>query len=675
MLNADQSTKKPRDVRPAPRAGWAVAVGRIVLGVLLASSVLTVHAQTANALSRIPIADPNAPLVFRPSVTQLPSGAAQVNITAPNAAGVSLNQYQRFDVPAAGVVLNNSATGGTALVGAGVTGNSNLKNGAASTIVNEVTVAGPPSFLAGTIEVFGAPAAVIVANPWGVTCQSCGVVNTPRLTFATGTPQPQNAQGQASAWADANRIAWDIKGGQIRILDNGVEGTVGRLDLLGQSVLIDGPLRAHYLNQDLSSINLAAGTQGFSLQPDGNWGPGSAAPATNGGLVPASNGMAIDATVFGAMTAGQIRVVSTDAGMGVNLRGPLNAYQQGIQISSNGSLSVGDASAVQNITLSANGNLSTNNLSAGNRIDAASGGAMQLGGTTRAAGSIALQSGGEMAIATTPGGKLATPGALQATAAGNVQLGVPGAQISVGQDATVRGAGVSQLGALDVGHKLALQAERELHIAGTVHSGGDITASAGESAMVSGTLSSSTNLALTARDINIPGTLQVANEATLAASKNLNLSGTALVGDQLTLAADTLALSGKISARQSNISGSEIVLGAGGAAAQISGGLNLNMARSIDVQGALDVTGNALFTSGTDTTLAGPVNVSGAFGVNAGGIANVAGTVSANASALTGTISRSLARAFRRAFRSAHSSKDARALFVDAGYQSDEARW
>lgn len=614
---------------------WAIAMGRVLLGVLLGSNVLVVHAQTQAQLPRMstswPIADPNAPLVFRPSVSTLSSGAALVNITAPNAAGMSLNQYQRFDVPAAGVVLNNSQTGGTPLMGGSAGGNPNLTNGPASTIINEVTVQGAPSFLAGTIEVFGAPAAVIVANPSGIQCSGCGVVNTPRLTFATGTPKLQAPDGAAATWSNASRIGWDIQGGEIRILDNGIEGTVGRLDLLGQKLYIDGPLRAHYLNQDLSSINLAAGTQGFVPRPDGNWGP---APTVTPGIpAPPSAGVAIDATAFGAMTAGQIRIVSTDAGFGVNLRGPINAFQQGITASSNGNLALGQASAAQGIQLSANGHLTTGNLNAGTTIDTTSAGSMTLGQNTRAGSDIKLNSGGDLNTGT----NLATPGNLSATARGNVTLGQRDGQASIGGRADIRGEGIAQLGKLDVAGDVKLQSGRDLHVAGEVHSGNNVQLEAGATAMVSGTLSAANDATITGTDVYIPGTLQIGRDATVAASKHLSLAGTALVGNDLNLSGQTLDISGKIVARQTGITGDSIVLGAGGSTADITGGLALNMAKSIEVNGALNVTGNAYFKSGTDTTLNGPVNATGAFAMNAGGNATVgAGGVQAGSVQMSG---------------------------------------
>ena len=39
----------------------------------------------------------------------------------------------------------------------------------------------------GTLEVFGAEAGVIIANPNGITCDGCGFINTNRVDLITGT--------------------------------------------------------------------------------------------------------------------------------------------------------------------------------------------------------------------------------------------------------------------------------------------------------------------------------------------------------------------------------------------------------------------------------------------------------------------------------------------------------
>ncbi|NMW25988.1 filamentous hemagglutinin N-terminal domain-containing protein, partial [Rhodanobacter denitrificans] len=122
------------------------------------------------------------------STIQAPNGVPLVNIAAPNAAGLSHNRYQQFDVTSQGLILNNSgAISNTQLAGY-VAGNPNLSNGSsARLILNEVTSTAP-SRLGGAIEVAGHAADVVVANPNGIDCTGCSFINTPHVTLATGTP-------------------------------------------------------------------------------------------------------------------------------------------------------------------------------------------------------------------------------------------------------------------------------------------------------------------------------------------------------------------------------------------------------------------------------------------------------------------------------------------------------
>ncbi|MCW8167129.1 filamentous hemagglutinin N-terminal domain-containing protein [Verminephrobacter aporrectodeae subsp. tuberculatae] len=125
------------------------------------------------------IADPAAPANQRPTV--LSDGTRPlVNIQTPSAAGLSRNTYKQFDVPASGIVLNNSSS------------NPWLYNGVlAKTILNEVNSA-EYSHINGAVTVNGAAAQVIVANPSGIYVNGGSFANTSRLTLTTGTAQVSN---------------------------------------------------------------------------------------------------------------------------------------------------------------------------------------------------------------------------------------------------------------------------------------------------------------------------------------------------------------------------------------------------------------------------------------------------------------------------------------------------
>jgi filamentous hemagglutinin family protein len=90
------------------------------------------------------------------------------------------NQFSDYNVGQQGVILNNatSRTQSTQLGGI-ILGNQNLNGTAASVILNEVN-GGSPSQLRGYTEVAGQSAHVIVANPYGITCNGCGFINTRR---------------------------------------------------------------------------------------------------------------------------------------------------------------------------------------------------------------------------------------------------------------------------------------------------------------------------------------------------------------------------------------------------------------------------------------------------------------------------------------------------------------
>ena len=108
MQNANHKPQKHRYSRLSDRAlrlaaSFIKSVLVYVLSFVLATQPLL--AQTAQIQ-----ADANAAAANRPTVGTAANGVPLVNITAPNAAGLSHNKYQQFNVGTPGAILNNSNT-------------------------------------------------------------------------------------------------------------------------------------------------------------------------------------------------------------------------------------------------------------------------------------------------------------------------------------------------------------------------------------------------------------------------------------------------------------------------------------------------------------------------------------------------------------------------------------
>ncbi|GKS87097.1 filamentous hemagglutinin N-terminal domain-containing protein [Acidovorax sp. SUPP1855] len=572
----------------------------------------------------VPIADPRAPLAFQPGVQMLQGGAALVNITTPNAAGISLNQFQRFDVPSAGAVLNNSLVGGTPLLGGQAAANPNLSNGrTANTIVNEVTVAGPAGRIGGTVEVFGNPASVIIANPNGITCDGCGVVNTPHFTLSTGTVQWRDATGAPSAFGQAAQPRFSVGGGRIDVLGTGIEGTVGQLDLIGETLFIDGPLRAHYLNRSVSSIQLTAGRQ---ADADGNKSafPLSATPL-------GQRGIAIDATALGAMTAGQIRVISTDEGMGVNLRGAVLAYQEDVTVRSAGSLQAAGVSAARNIQLDSSGRITVaGEVTAHGQLQANGASGAQFDGPVRVQGNVQLRSSaGDVAVTD----KLLVGGNLDARAGGQLQLGSAQSVIDVVGNATLKGQDVRQDGRLSVARDLTIEGERSAGLYGTTLVGNQLDLRARDSAALGGRLQVNESAAIAADSVNASGQTTVSRNLTVAGGRSIEMGGATRVGQSLNMDAARIGLRGDVDAGAMNVTGGEVQLGQPGSGLNVSGNLDLNVRGPLSAQGAVNIGGSAALSSGSDIGFGDAVQVAGNLSLHAGAAVAFGSSVSVGGNA------------------------------------------
>ncbi|WJY16916.1 hemagglutinin repeat-containing protein [Pectobacteriaceae bacterium CE90] len=244
------------------------------------------------------------------------NGVPIVNIATPNAAGISHNQYNDFNVGKSGLILNNgTARLNSTQLGGLIQNNPNLNGKAADAIINEV-VSSNRSTLAGYLEVAGKQANVMVANPYGITCNGCGFINIPQVTLTTGKPQ-FDANGQLQAL--------DVRDGNITITGQGLDASNSDyFSLIARTATLQAGLNAKDIRVVLGANRV--GSDG-SVTPQT---PGSAAPT-----------LALDTSVLGGMYANRIRLVSTENGVGVNT-GNLGARSGDITLAANGELTVGN---------------------------------------------------------------------------------------------------------------------------------------------------------------------------------------------------------------------------------------------------------------------------------------------------------------------------------------------
>ncbi|WP_253185426.1 filamentous hemagglutinin N-terminal domain-containing protein, partial [Burkholderia plantarii] len=590
-----------------------VEQGREAAGVLAAGSP-RVLAELAALRIRLaigeaeaaPITDPTAPIRFQPTVTQstgLGGGVPVVNITAPNAAGISLNQYRSFNIDPVGLILNNSLMSGTSLTGGDVRANPNLSGRAASVIVNQVTSTGSAfaSLLNGPLEVFGAPAAVVIANPNGITTVGTGFTNTIGVTLSTGTPQfLSDLNGTRASFDNATAVGYSVTGGHVQIEGNagvngpgaGIEGTVGTIDLIGETIGVNAPLYAG------TRINVIAGRQfvlpgAVSAQGTSYATSANGADNTLAAIAGASaSGQAIDATAFGAMTAGQIQVISTAAGMGVRADAQLAANAGDLTLSSNGDLAVAGTAAQQQVTIHANGDVTMTGA--------------HLGVTD-----FTLQASGDVSSQ----GTIQAGGRLGVTAGGKVSL----ANTQANGDIAISGDGGVKLGDVQGGttvSAVASHADGDVAIDGTLLSANGVTLQAGHDIAVAGQIGTSTLQAGAQHDIGVTGTVQTSGTATLqAASGDASIGGTLASGDTLAITAGhDIVSTGSLQV------GRDLQLQAGN-------GARIGDAR---VNGVLDAQAQGAAGSG-DLTFDGKTQVVGAATLTAARDVNVTGTLAGGA--------------------------------------------
>ena len=278
-------------MKTSKRLRWNVAIW-LAAGLFMTS--------TAGMASGPIMPDPKAEARHQPQVEETANGIPLVNITAPSSGGVSRNEYEMFNVPDKGAILNNSYTLSKTELAGYVPGNNNMAERPAKIIVNEVTGAGPTS-MDGFLEVAGNRADVVIANPNGITVNGGGFINTGKAFLTTGKPVYDG---------EDHLQRFDITGGDILIEGKGLGGKeTESLAILSRAVKINAGIWAKDLHITTGTNTVDAKT----LEASAIEGKGGR-PA-----------FALDTAAIGGMYAGRITLVGTEKGLGVNNSGTWSA--------------------------------------------------------------------------------------------------------------------------------------------------------------------------------------------------------------------------------------------------------------------------------------------------------------------------------------------------------------
>ncbi|MFN5349375.1 MAG: filamentous hemagglutinin N-terminal domain-containing protein, partial [Polaromonas sp.] len=384
-------------------------------------------------------ADTSAPKAQQPVILQTASGVPQVNIATPSAAGVSRNTYSQFDVNRQGVILNNSRANVLTQLGGYAPGNPMLAAGSARVILNEINSANP-SFINGYVEVAGQRAEVVIANPSGININGGGFINASRGTFTTGTPIMNG--GSLDGYL--------VQRGNINISGAGLDAsTTDYTGILARAVQANAGIWAKELKVVAGSNQInEAQTTITPISP------------SSAGTGPAPS-FAIDVAQLGGMYAGKIKLIGTEAGVGVSNAGVIGATAGDVVVQSNGWLSnSGAMQAVGDVQITSTGAGSSvtnsGNIYAGGTTGLRAQGSISNSGTIAALGNTSLHSnaaitsasGAVLAAGLDASGNLATPSQLSITAAGALALngqslasgdiGISGTQVNL-VDGKLRG--------------------------------------------------------------------------------------------------------------------------------------------------------------------------------------------------------------------------------------------
>ena len=270
-------------------------------------------------------ADKSSPGNQQPTVLQTANGLPQVNIQTPSAGGVSRNQYSQFDVAEKGAVLNNARKAAQTQMAGWVQGNPNLARGEAKVILNEVNSANP-SRLKGYVEVAGKKADVVIANPSGIQCDGCGVINAGRTTLTTGKAEVENGELKG----------YRVKGGKVTVGQKGMDNSQSDYtDIIADKAEINGGVWSKKGIKVTTGKNKVDSTNDSVVYVgDKNTDKTDRTSDTQG----ENQSYSVDVSQLGGMYAEKIHLVDNGQGLGVRNAAHIGASAGSVKVDSQGKI-------------------------------------------------------------------------------------------------------------------------------------------------------------------------------------------------------------------------------------------------------------------------------------------------------------------------------------------------
>lgn len=272
-----------------------------------------------------------------PNIVQSSNGTDVLNIVKPTAGGVSHNKFLEYNVSDKNLILNNHAykTGipqGESTLGGTVAFNPNFGTGnAAKVILNEVT-SNSTTALEGYTEIFGQRAALVIANPNGITAAGAGFINLSRLTMVTGKPNVVDGKLQDFSISPVGTISIEGKGEQAF----GLHVPESPAELVSQAVKVAGNI---YVDED-QELNIKTGNDKYDYNTKQITSKAETTPQAT---------LALDSSALGGMYAGRIKIEATQSGMGIRTDGNLVADMDNLEITADGDIVFKNIAAKNNI--------------------------------------------------------------------------------------------------------------------------------------------------------------------------------------------------------------------------------------------------------------------------------------------------------------------------------------